>query len=731
LLEGEDLGFAAYVYDLKEQKPSDDVKNLYCQVLDSDRQVVKERLLLVEQGRSTGTFAIDSLFQPGNYTVRAFTNWMRNFENPHYFEASIKIIAPTEKEATAAFATSTIGVQILPEGGHLVQGVMSTAGISVLDSRGNALNGATIKLLENDVEICEIHLENTGLGRFAFRPVKDKNYTVMVTYNNRTTLTQLPQIIENGLLLAVREGKEALFVELNTNAETLSRIKGDNYIIAVNSNNKLKLYDKKIKDLTNLVALKLTDLKPGMNQITLFSKDKKVIGQRLYFNYNGFKTFEMEDIELTRKLETLYASIKFEDFENARVSIAVHTSQTVAIDKSQSILSSFKLRPYIKGEVQNPLDYFKNVTPRVKAAMDNLLLCKGWVMYDWDDVFNENRTFKYSYERGITVKANFDVKKFKSVVIYPSGGSDLTTLDLKDNDVGFTLTEYVAMGKEQLTVSAIRKKGRVEKVTMYPQFVPAFIPSFLKSKKLNPIETSGNISDHDLKPLIKRAEALDTITLVVNKEKARREKLRDRSTGRIDFFDDSDRRNEILLVNYINRIGGLRADVSNGNLSIRPVVERRFTNLSEPPVVIILDNTLYRDLNMFISFDMSTVDYIEIIPNDPRYPNGVAIRIITDPLLSPFKLNSQTTSSYDLPLTFTAPAKFYRPSYYSYTDLFFEKFGVIDWQGDVEIKDGNGTFSMPYLGINKLLFHIQGWANDGTLIDEYREVEVIGSAVKY
>jgi hypothetical protein len=231
--------------------------------------------------------------------------------------------------------------------------------------------------------------------------------------------------------------------------------------------------------------------------------------------------------------------------------------------------------------------------------------------------------------------------------------------------------------------------------------------------------------------LIKRAEALDTITLVVNKEKARREKLRDRSTGRIDFFDDSDRMNEILLVNYINRIGGLRADVSNGNLSIRPVVERRFTNLSEPPVVIILDNTLYRDLNMFISFDMSTVDYIEIIPNDPRYPNGVAIRIITDPLLSPFKLNSQTTSSYDLPLTFTAPAKFYRPSYFSYTDLFFEKFGVIDWQGDVEIKDGNGTFSMPYLGINKLLFHIQGWANDGTLIDEYREVEVIGSAVKY
>lgn len=35
LLEGEDLAFSAYVINERDQKPSKDVKNLYCQLLDA------------------------------------------------------------------------------------------------------------------------------------------------------------------------------------------------------------------------------------------------------------------------------------------------------------------------------------------------------------------------------------------------------------------------------------------------------------------------------------------------------------------------------------------------------------------------------------------------------------------------------------------------------------------------------------------------------------------------
>ena len=83
LLEGEDLGFTAYVYDKKKQKPFEEVKNLYCQLLDAEGTVVKEQLLLVERGIANSTFTLDLITPPGKYSIRAFTNWMKNFSESH------------------------------------------------------------------------------------------------------------------------------------------------------------------------------------------------------------------------------------------------------------------------------------------------------------------------------------------------------------------------------------------------------------------------------------------------------------------------------------------------------------------------------------------------------------------------------------------------------------------------------------------------------------------------
>lgn len=47
---------------------------------------------MVEDGTSSNTIRVDSLFTKGNYTISAFTNWMRNFEEQNYFVENIKII---------------------------------------------------------------------------------------------------------------------------------------------------------------------------------------------------------------------------------------------------------------------------------------------------------------------------------------------------------------------------------------------------------------------------------------------------------------------------------------------------------------------------------------------------------------------------------------------------------------------------------------------------------------
>ncbi|MBT8264018.1 MAG: hypothetical protein KJN75_01645, partial [Muriicola sp.] len=93
-IKGENIGFKAYVLDKDTKKRSLETKNLYCIISDEKETILKKQLIRIEDGIGNGTIVIDSLFTTGNYTLKAYTNWMRNFSEPNYFEQTISIIDP-------------------------------------------------------------------------------------------------------------------------------------------------------------------------------------------------------------------------------------------------------------------------------------------------------------------------------------------------------------------------------------------------------------------------------------------------------------------------------------------------------------------------------------------------------------------------------------------------------------------------------------------------------------
>lgn len=93
---GDTLWFKAYLLDLY-LTPSRHSGILYVDIANENNQVVKQYKLPVQTGITWGNISLnEDDFIAGSYTLRAYTNWMRNFGDDSFFYKTFYINPPAE-----------------------------------------------------------------------------------------------------------------------------------------------------------------------------------------------------------------------------------------------------------------------------------------------------------------------------------------------------------------------------------------------------------------------------------------------------------------------------------------------------------------------------------------------------------------------------------------------------------------------------------------------------------
>ena len=142
---GDTLWFAAYLVQGDSNIPASESCNLYVDLIDAEGKIVKNELFLIQNGLGQGWLALsDSTELEGNFLLRAYTDYLKNFGNDAFFTKTIRIStvkssfdlasekappvssswsggtvgAGSFKEATAETG-GKIDVSFLPEGGSL------------------------------------------------------------------------------------------------------------------------------------------------------------------------------------------------------------------------------------------------------------------------------------------------------------------------------------------------------------------------------------------------------------------------------------------------------------------------------------------------------------------------------------------------------------------------------------------------------------------------------------
>lgn len=240
---GDDIWFKAYVTDPATNLLSLNTNNLHVELISSEPELLLRRILRIENGTGNGDFHLSDSLASGKYLIRAYTNHMRNYGSDHFFRKEITVINPyyedpvTEREASSGGNNFDIG--FFPEGGSLVENVISKVAFKAVDESGRGCSaGGTVFSKDGD-SITSFSARNHGMGYFMIRPKPgEKYYAIARECQGAEKKVFLPDIFATGLTMSASfTSTDMLLVTLRTNGKTNASLFGKDLHIILSSRN--------------------------------------------------------------------------------------------------------------------------------------------------------------------------------------------------------------------------------------------------------------------------------------------------------------------------------------------------------------------------------------------------------------------------------------------------------------------------------------------------------------
>lgn len=398
-----------YNVDAIFSKPLNISKVAYLELIDNNNKAVIQEKIALSEGMGNGSMLIPTAIATGNYTLRAYTNWMKNFSTSFFFEKKISIINPSfSQENNYTPSKETYTLQVFPEGGNLVAEAASKVAFKLANQWGKGIQAKGYLMNEKGDTItnCEtsaLGLGGWGMGNFIFTPQPNHSYTLSLKTNDDKIITQaLPTPYEKGYALSIANAITSDAPSLNIN---IIGKKLDNtrvYLIVHARGIVTSTFSAQIENGIAAFQIDKNKLSDGINILTLFNEAQQPICERLYFNYpkNNIETsISLETILLDKRNKVnlqIDAKQANNSFTDANLSMAVFKIDSIQNIESSNIQNYIWLSADLTGNIENPASYFKNINSNTLVAMDNLMLVNGWRRYKWETVLSTTKpSFTY------------------------------------------------------------------------------------------------------------------------------------------------------------------------------------------------------------------------------------------------------------------------------------------------------------------------------------------------
>lgn len=397
-IAGDTLWFRAYVVDAATHEPLTASKYVYAELRSSEKPPSGEerpapvRIRILERdGIYAGYFPLPLTSKSGDYTLTAYTAYMRNLSPAYFFRKNIRVGAyGTRYSSPEERGRQQRGYDVTfhPEGGYLIAGHPCWVGFKALrpDGLSVGIQGRIVDDMTGE-EVARFETLHAGMGKVSFTPRAGHTYTAECRNEfGSERKFRLPEPADDARVLQIMPSSERF---------TVTTLRGEK---APEEELRLLIhcrgqycYSGAVTDRP--LSFDKEDFPEGVLQVLLLDRDNNVLSERLLLNIDEKHRPQVTvtpDKESYGPREKITLQLQFKDEEGNPLqgdfSVAVTDNRMVDPYRPSDIRTSLLLESELRGYIEDPASYFDTRNRLRQVEADALMLTQGWRRYDIPEV---------------------------------------------------------------------------------------------------------------------------------------------------------------------------------------------------------------------------------------------------------------------------------------------------------------------------------------------------------
>ena len=433
-MAGEIIWVKAYLANATTLEPDTMSTNFYVELIDTEDGIAEVMLFRLENGVAHGDIYLPDSLSEGNYQLRAYTDWMRNFGDEFFFTKDIYVYNPIEENFIKSWdilknrwfnwtlrrQQDNMQFAFFPEGGDLIAGKENRVAFKSANKLGAGAEASGVLVDDNGNQVLEFSTFHNGMGSFTFTPEEGKRYRANIRYSNGDTeRVRLPDAKPRGYLLSADVTEEAIEVQIQTNLNTESLPQANEVFLIAQTRGKAHYAEHITLDHGNAyISVPVDQFPTGTCQLKLFDAAGQPIAERLVFvnhgdiaeaSLEGISTTSVQSIEGESR-EGLSLDIQLPgDASDGSYSLAVIDTEEESPDYTANIASELLIFGDLSYKTKDPWYYLSEPDGDPARALDLVMMTHGWKRFDWEAIAaGEFPEIRHRFPSGITISGQME-----------------------------------------------------------------------------------------------------------------------------------------------------------------------------------------------------------------------------------------------------------------------------------------------------------------------------------
>lgn len=350
-ISGEAIDYKAYIIKNNNLKQSSGSKVIYFEIINYNNTPVLSWRANVINGNVSGTIGLPDTISGGIYTLRAFTNWMKNSPPLFYYSTNIIITKINEKNLTNKLIFNpnipNAEIEFFPEGGNLIENIENKIGYKI-NSSDSTLKDLVcyVKDIEGSI-VTSFQAKKPAIGSFYLTPIAGKNYQVEFTKSNGIQeKINLPAVRKYGYTIHSEIFQNEVKISVHTN---MNGFPGGSFVFLTIFSHGNKTMDTTLNLINGSSSFLIAKnrISNGISDVKLLDQEKNKLAERLIFlpptqlplvNIHQLKKDYAQGEKIKLEIETSNLSVN----DSAEISVSVTTKHPF-----QQIAANQAITPYL------------------------------------------------------------------------------------------------------------------------------------------------------------------------------------------------------------------------------------------------------------------------------------------------------------------------------------------------------------------------------------------------